>query len=136
MLIDDQTPIRHAVDGIEACLAHGTERPAAQFRDHLVSIAEWLARHRAVTEAHDGTIAEVEVVLGHMEEVEAALRDHDALTALVRVLGATLDDAPAAPLSASQQRRGAHLAEAIRHHLSIDIDLVQMRYTLDIGVAD
>ena len=140
MAIDEHEPILRAVEAFENALNSASRRPRAwrqRLLRYLRPIDECLREHCAATERRAGTLADVEIVIGRLHEVTVARREHAELTAHAADLFAAVEHRRgAANLSVEERLCGARLAEALRGHLLVEIDLLQIRFILDVGVVD
>jgi hypothetical protein len=96
-----------------------------------------LRRHFAAAERRGGTLADAEIVVGRANEVTVVRREHDELAAHAADLVAVIEyGRDAANLSKEARLRAAQFAHAFRRHLLVEINLVQLRFILDVGVVD
>jgi len=138
---DAHEQILLAVETLEKGLTRIASRRPRAWRQHLLRdlrpVDECLRAHCAAAERRGGTLADVEIVIGRLSEVTVARSEHDALTALAADFFATIEHGrDAANLSAEERHCGARFAEALRRHLLVEIDLLQIRFILDVGVVD
>jgi len=138
---DDYKRILRAIATFEDGLrSRGTSRSRA-WRERLLRdlrpVEEWLREHCRAAEAPGGTLQDVEIAIGRLSDVAAARREHGDLIALAASLVASAEGRSGAVRpSGGERRRGAVLADALRRHLVAEVDLLQIRYTLDVGVVD
>ena len=133
--------ILRAVDTFENGLRYVASRRQRAWRQRLLRdlrpIDECLREHCAAAERRGGTLADVEIVIGRLPEVTVARREHDMLMALAADLFAAIEHRrDAANLSAEEHHRGTRLVDALRRHLLVEVDLLQIRFILDVGVVD
>jgi len=132
--------ILRAVEALEDGLRYLASRRPRPWRQRLLRdlrpVDECLREHCAAAERRGGALADLEVVIGRLHEVTAARQEHDELMALAAGLLAEIEYRRGAARLAEGRVRGARLAEALRRHLLAEVDLIQVRYTLDVGVVD
>lgn len=138
---DEHERILRAIETLENGLRYLASRRPRAWRQRLLRdlrpVDECLREHCAAAERRGGTLVDIEIVIGRLHEVTAARREHEQLTALAADLFAAIAHGrDGAHLSTEEHHRGARFADALRRHLLVEIDLVQIRYTLDVGVVD
>lgn len=138
---DEHERILRAVEALENALRDRASRRTRAWRQrllrHLMRVHECLREHSTAAEGRGGTLADVETNIGRLPEVTIARREHLELMALAaNLVAATERGHDAARLPTHERDRGAMFADALRRHLLADIDLLQIRCTLDVGVVD
>jgi hypothetical protein len=141
MVTDERERLMHAIETLEHALRFLAEKRLPAWRQRLMrdlrAIDECLREHCAAAERPGGTLADVEVAIGRLPEVAAARSEHHKLTALAADLFAAIEHGRDAPcLSTEDHHRGTRFTYALHRHLLAEIDLVQIRYTLDVGIVD
>lgn len=136
--MDEHERLRRAIAAFERRLqASGAARPRrAQLLRDLRPLEAWLAEHCRAAEAPGGTLDAVEVGIGRLSEVAAARRAHAEMITLAADIVSAVERGGALPAAPDELPRWALLAAAVRRHLVAETDLLQLRYTLDVGVVD
>ena len=140
-VIDEYAAILRAADGVEQTLAYLAATRTRVWRRRLLRgcmpVSTSLRDHYEFAERPGGTLAEVEIVIGRLYELSVARRQHAQLMAHVAELLAAINRAGDGPeLPADLPGWAAQLVAAIRGHCRDEVDLIQLRYILDVGVVD
>ena len=140
-VIDEYAAILRAADGLEQTLASVAATRTRVWRRRLLRgcmpVSTSLRDHYEFAERPGGTLDDVEIVIGRLYELSMARRQHAQLMAHVAELLAAIDGAGDGPqLPADLTGGAARLVAAIRYHCQGEVDLLQLRYILDVGVVD
>jgi hypothetical protein len=140
-VIDEHATITRAAETLEQTFAHLAGKRPRAWRQRLlrdcIAVNASLRHHCESTERSDGALGEIEIVIGRLCQLTAAHREHERLMVRAAELLAAANRTGDAPeLSTDALALAAQLASAIRDHCRSEIDLIQLRFYLDIGVVD
>ena len=138
---DEHAAVLRAVAGFDRTLVHPRSRGLPTYRRRLqrsvMPVVACLREHCESSERGGGTLASVEIALGRLHQITAARREHRLLMKLVTDLCTSLATANGdAYPPAVAYRRAAELMSGIRAHCRSEVDLIQLRFNLDVGVVD
>ena len=140
-VIDEHAAILRAAEALEQTLAYLVATRPRAWRLRLLRgcmhVSTLLRDHCEFAERPGGTLAGVEIVIGRLDQLTVARREHAQLMAHAAGLLAAINragDGPQPP--ADVPGWAAQLVAAIRRHCRNEVDLIQLRYILDIGVVD
>jgi len=140
--IDEHALILRAARDLDRAFAGATSGQMSAVRQRLLqqtrSVGDSLRKHCASMEQPGGTLAEVEVVIGRVYQLTEARSEHELLLDLADGLLAAIEQVadPSAPLAADVPARCMWLTNTVRAHCVNETDLLQIRFTFDVGVVD